>query len=117
VSETITELYAIRSQESPEKPELLIYQRNGISHWLLQLGCVVESPALPGNWSTRRIAEHFIDRIWDPNMTLNNGNYEPIGSLYEDFSEEDRRRLDFIKSELQLALIDQQKELFVGPMG
>jgi hypothetical protein len=52
-------------------------------------------------------------------MTLNNGSYEPLGSLYEDFSEEDQKRLDFIKSELQLALIDQdqQKELFVGPMG
>ncbi len=112
MNEKNTELYVLYRDDQPMTPLFEIYESDGARRWLVQLSGIIHEERFTTDWSVAEIARHFIRYWFDPVrvVTLESVKYDRPRVVYRD--QVDKAELKRIKSELETAILAEQKELF-----
>ena len=111
-SENTTELYVLYRDDWPAAPLFEIYESAGARYWLVQLPDLIHEEQFTADWTVAEIAQHFIRYWFEPVRlaSLTDCRYDP--PRIDERSENDQRELQRIKSDLETAVLAEQKELF-----
>ena len=105
-------LFTIYRDDWPTARLFEIYESAGARYWLVQLPDLIHEEQFTTDWTVAEIAQHFIRYWFEPVRlaSLTGCRYDP--PRIEERSEDDQREFRRIKSELETAVLAEQKELF-----